>query len=270
MSICSIEDLAQHTRQPFWFQLYIMRDRSFVEKLIMRAHEAKCPVLVVTLDLQILGQRHKDLRNGLSAPPKLTPRFLLDLLLRPQWSLEMLQTRRRGFGNIVGHVSGVKDMASLSAWTSAQFDPSVTWSDVAWIRKLWKGKLIVKGVMESEDARKAIDVGADGLVISNHGGRQLDGAPSSISALPKIKKLVGAETELLFDGGVRSGQDVLRALALGADSVLLGRAYLYGLGAMGQEGVRLCLEIIERELSLTMGFCGRTDVRSVDEDIVIV
>ena len=270
MSICSIEDLAQHTRQPFWFQLYIMRDRSFVEKLIMRAHEAKCPVLVVTLDLQILGQRHKDLRNGLSAPPKLTPRFLLDLLLRPQWSLEMLQTRRRGFGNIVGHVSGVKDMASLSAWTSAQFDPSVTWSDVAWIRKLWKGKLIVKGVMESEDARQAIAVGADGLVISNHGDAQLDGAPSSISALPKIKELVGAETELLFDGGVRSGQDVLRALALGADSVLLGRAYLYGLGAMGQEGVRLCLEIIERELSLTMGFCGRTDVRSVDEDIVIV
>jgi L-lactate dehydrogenase (cytochrome) len=270
MSICSIEDLAQHVRRPFWFQLYIMRDRSFVEKLIMRAQDAKCPVLIVTMDLQIMGERHQDLRNGLAAPPKLTPRFLLDLLRRPQWSLEMLQTRRRGFGNIVGHVSGVKDIASLSAWTSAQFDPSVTWEDVAWIRKLWKGKLIVKGVMESEDARKAIDVGADGLVISNHGGRQLDGAPSSISVLPQIKRVVGAETELLFDGGVRSGQDVLRALALGADGVLLGRAYLYGLGAMGQEGVRLCLEIIERELSLTMGFCGRTDVRSVDENIVIL
>ncbi|NBS34248.1 MAG: alpha-hydroxy-acid oxidizing protein [Methylocystaceae bacterium] len=270
MSICSIEDLAQHVRQPFWFQLYIMRDRSFVEKLIMRAHDAKCTVLIVTMDLQILGERHKDLRNGLAAPPKLTPQFMLDLLLRPHWALEMLQTRRRGFGNIVGHVSGVKDMASLSAWTTAQFDPSVTWEDVAWIRKLWKGKLIIKGVMDSEDARKAIDAGADGLVISNHGGRQLDGAPSSISVLPQIKKAVGADTELLFDGGVRSGQDVLRALALGAHGVLLGRAYLYGLGALGQEGVRLCLEIIERELSLTLGFCGRTDVRSVDETIVVL
>lgn len=270
MSICSIEDLAQHVRQPFWFQLYIMRDRSFVEKLIMRAHGAKCPVLIVTMDLQILGERHKDLRNGLTAPPKLTPQFLLDLLLRPHWSLEMLQTRRRGFGNIVGHVSGVKDIASLSAWTTAQFDPCVSWEDIAWIRRLWKGKLIIKGVMHSEDARKAIDAGADGLVISNHGGRQLDGAPSSISVLPQIKKVVGAETELLFDGGVRSGQDVLRALALGAHGVLLGRAYLYGLGALGQEGVQLCLEIIERELSLTMGFCGRTDVRSVDENIVVL
>lgn len=269
MSICSIEDLAHHVRQPFWFQLYIMRDRGFVEKLIMRAHEAHCPVLIVTMDLQILGERHKDLRNGLAAPPKLTPRFLLDLLLRPHWSLEMLQTRRRGFGNIVGHVSGVKDIASLSAWTSAQFDPSVTWDDVAWIRRLWKGKLIIKGVMDSEDARKAINVGADALIISNHGGRQLDGAPSSISVLPKLNKAVGKEIELLFDGGVRSGQDVLRALALGAHGVLLGRAYLYGLGALGEEGVRLCLEIIEREISLTMGFCGKTDIRSVDETIVV-
>ncbi len=269
MSICSIEDVAAHVARPFWFQLYIMRDRAFVEKLIGRARAAKCNALVVTLDLQIIGQRHKDIRNGLSAPPRLGVASLLDFAIRPRWCAGMLRTRRRVFGNIVGHVKGVEDMASLADWTNSQFDPRVTWADIAWIRRLWDGKLVLKGVMDAEDARRAIDIGADAIVVSNHGGRQLDGAPSSISALPGIANAVGAQAEIFFDGGVRNGQDVLRALALGARGVLIGRAYVYGLGACGEKGVRLCLEIIERELALTMGFCGVTDIAAVSRDVLV-
>lgn len=268
MSICSIEDVAAHTTKPFWFQLYVMKDRAFVARLIERAHAANCSALVVTLDLQIIGDRHKDARNGLSAPPRMTPAMVLNLVTKPRWSRAMLQTPRRQFGNIVGHVSGVSDMRSLSAWTNSQFDPTMTWEDLVWIRRLWKGPLILKGLMEPEDAQRAIDVGADAIVVSNHGGRQLDGAPATIEALPHIAEAVGGRIEVLFDGGVRSGQDVLRAIALGARGVLLGRAYVYGLGAMGEAGVAHCLRIIEQELSLTMGFCGRTDIHDVGGDIL--
>ena len=268
MSICSIEDVAAHTSAPFWFQLYVMRDRAFIERLIRRAEAAGCPALVVTLDLQIIGKRHKDRRNGLAAPPRPSLAALLDLVSKPGWCLGMLRTRRHGFGNIVGHVSGVDDLASLESWTNSQFDAAMTWDDLVWIRRLWKGKLILKGVMDPDDARMAVRVGADALVVSNHGGRQLDGAPSSISVLAPIVDAVGKDVEVWFDGGVRSGQDVLRALALGAKGVMIGRAYVYGLAALGEEGVRLCLEIIESELSLTMGFCGVTDVAAINRDIL--
>jgi L-lactate dehydrogenase (cytochrome) len=268
MSICSIEDVAGSTTKPFWFQLYVMRDRQFVMRLIERARAAHCSALVVTLDLQIIGDRHKDARNGLSTPPQLTPRTAFDLATKPRWCLSMLQTSRRQFGNIIGHVAGVSDMRSLSAWTNSQFDPTMTWEDIVWIRQLWKGPLILKGIMEKQDAQRAVDVGADAIVVSNHGGRQLDGAPATIEVLPHIVESVGDRIEILFDGGVRSGQDVLRAVALGARGVLLGRAYVYGLGAMGQAGVSRCLSIIEQELSLTMGFCGRTDIENVGRDIL--
>ncbi len=268
MSICSIEDVAAHTSAPFWFQLYVMRDRAFIERLIRRAEAAGCPALVVTLDLQIIGKRHKDRRNGLAAPPRPSLAALLDLVSKPGWCLGMLRTRRHGFGNIVGHVSGVDDLASLESWTNSQFDAAMTWDDLVWIRRLWKGKLILKGVMDPDDARMAVRVGADALVVSNHGGRQLDGAPSSISVLAPIVDAVGKDVEVWFDGGVRSGQDVLRALALGAKGVMIGRAYVYGCAALGEEGVRLCLEIIESELSLTMGFCGVTDVAAINRDIL--
>lgn len=268
MSICSIEDVAASTTKPFWFQLYVMRDRQFVVRLIERARSAHCSALVVTLDLQIIGDRHKDARNGLSTPPRMTPRTVCDLLTRPHWCLSMLKTSRRSFGNIVGHVAGVSDMRSLSAWTNSQFDPTMTWEDLVWIRKLWRGPLILKGVMDQEDARRAMDIGADAIVVSNHGGRQLDGAPATIEVLPTIVEAVGDRIEVLFDGGVRCGQDVLRAVAFGARGVLLGRAYVYGLGAMGEAGVSHCLRIIEQELSLTMGFCGQTDIESVGRDIL--
>ncbi len=268
MSICSIEDVAASTTKPFWFQLYVMRDRQFVARLIDRARSAHCSALVVTLDLQIIGDRHKDARNGLSTPPKMTPRTVCDLLIRPRWCLSMLKTSRRRFGNIAGHVAGVSDMRSLSAWTNSQFDPTMTWEDLVWIRKLWSGPLILKGVMDQEDARRAMEVGADAIVVSNHGGRQLDGAPATIEVLPSIVEAVGDRIEVLFDGGVRTGQDVLRAVAFGARGVLLGRAYVYGLGAMGEVGVSQCLRIIEQELSLTMGFCGQTDIESVGRDIL--
>jgi len=268
MSICSIEDVAANTTKPFWFQLYVMKDRAFVARLIERAHMAHCSALVVTLDLQIIGDRYKDARNGLSAPPRVTPRTSFDLVTKPRWCWSMLKTPRRRFGNIVGHVDGVSDMRSLSAWTNSQFDPTMTWEDVAWIRRLWKGPLILKGIMDPEDAQRAIDVGAEAIVVSNHGGRQLDGAPATIEALPYVVEAVGERIEVLFDGGVRSGQDVLRAVALGARGVLLGRAYVYGLGAMGEAGVMRCLRMIEQELSLTMGFCGRTDIEAVGRDIL--
>jgi len=269
MSICSIEDVAASTRAPFWFQLYVMRDRDFIERLIDRAKAAKCGALMLTLDLQILGQRHKDLKNGLSAPPKPTLANMLNLLTKPRWCLGMLGTPRRGFGNIVGHVKGVADMSSLSTWTTQQFDPSLSWADVEWIKRRWGGKLILKGILDAEDARLAADTGADALIVSNHGGRQLDGAPSSISALPAIVDAVGSRIEVWMDGGIRSGQDVLKALALGARGTLVGRAFLYGLGAMGEAGVTKSLQIIRNELDLTMAFCGRTSVLDVDRDILL-
>ena len=269
MSICSIEDIAAHTKAPFWFQLYVMRDRDFIERLIDRAKAANCGALMLTLDLQILGQRHKDIKNGLSAPPKPTIANLLNLATKPRWCLGMLGTRRRQFGNIVGHVRGVEDMSSLAGWTAQQFDPALSWKDVEWIKKRWGGKLILKGILDEEDARLAADSGADALIVSNHGGRQLDGAPSSIEALPAIVQAVGHRIEVWMDGGIRSGQDVLKAVALGARGTLIGRAFLYGLGAMGEAGVTKTLQIIRNELDLTMAFCGRTDIREVDRSILL-
>ena len=269
MSICSIEDVAAHTTAPFWFQLYVMRDRDFVANLIDRAKEAGCSALVLTLDLQILGQRHKDIKNGLSAPPKLTLKNILNMMTKPRWCMGMLGTSRRQFGNIVGHVKGVSDMSSLGAWTSQQFDPTLNWGDVEWIKKRWGGKLILKGIMEPVDARLAVDSGADALVVSNHGGRQLDGALSSIQSLPAVVDAVAGRTEVWLDSGIRSGQDVLRALALGATGTMIGRAVLYGLGAMGEAGVYKALEVIQKELEISMAFCGRTDVNSVDREILV-
>ena len=269
MSICSIEDIAAATRTPFWFQLYVMRDRDFIERLIDRAKAAKCGALVLTLDLQVLGQRHKDLKNGLSAPPKMTLANMLNLMTKPRWGLGMLGTKRRGFGNIIGHVKGVTDMANLSAWTQQQFDPRLNWGDVEWIKKRWGGKLILKGIQDVEDARLAVDSGADALIVSNHGGRQLDGAQSSIGALPAVVDAVGSRIEVHMDGGIRSGQDVLKAWALGARGTYIGRAMVYGLGAMGEEGVAKALEIIHKELDLTMAFSGRTQLREVDSSILL-
>jgi len=269
MSICSIEDVAAHTTQPFWFQLYVMRDRDFIERLIDRAKAAKCDALVLTLDLQILGQRHKDLKNGLSAPPKLTLANIANMMTKPRWCLGMLGTQRRQFGNIVGHVKGVTDMANLGAWTAQQFDPRLNWGDVEWIKKRWGGKLILKGIQDVEDARLAVDSGADALIVSNHGGRQLDGAQSSIEALPAIAAEVGSRIEVHMDGGIRSGQDVLKAWALGARGTYIGRAFLYGLGAMGEAGVTKALQIIHKELDLTMAFCGRTRLADVDTSILL-
>ncbi len=268
MSICSIEDVAAHSPGPFWFQLYLMRDRVFIERLIERARAARCSALMLTLDLQIMGQRHKDLRNGLSAPPKLTLANVLNIAARPRWAFGMLGTRRRHFGNIVGHVQGVSDMSSLSAWTQQQFDPTLSWKDVEWIRRLWGGKLILKGIMDVQDAKRAVECGADALVVSNHGGRQLDGAPSAIAALPPIVEAVGDRIEVWMDGGIRSGQDVFKALALGARGTLIGRAFLYGLGAAGKAGVRTCLELIRNELDVTMAMCGKNDVREIGRDVL--
>ena len=270
MSICSLEDIAEKTdRHPFWFQLYVMRDRDFIERLIERARAANVSALQLTLDLQILGQRHKDIKNGLTAPPKPTLKNLIDLATKPRWCMGMLGTKRRTFGNIAGHAKGVKDLSSLSSWTAEQFDPTLSWADVEWIKKLWGGKLILKGIMDVEDARLAAASGADALIVSNHGGRQLDGAPSSIAALPAIAEAVGTEIEVWMDGGIRSGQDVLKARALGAHGTLIGRSFLYGLGAHGQAGVTRALQIIQRELDLTMAFCGRTQIDQVDSSILL-
>ncbi|MEY4077841.1 MAG: L-lactate dehydrogenase [Pseudomonadota bacterium] len=270
MSICSIEDVSKGTDgHPFWFQLYVMRDRDFIERLIERARAANCSALVITLDLQILGQRHKDLKNGLSAPPKLTIANLINIASKPRWALGMLRTSRREFGNIVGHVKGVENMGSLSAWTAQQFDPRLNWGDVEWIKKRWGGKIILKGIQDVEDARLAVESGADAMIVSNHGGRQLDGAQSSIEALPAIVDAVGKQIEVHMDGGIRSGQDVLKARALGAQGTYIGRAFLYGLGAMGQPGVEKALQIIHNELSLTMAFCGRTQMDTVDKSILL-
>ena len=270
MSICSIEDVSAATGgHPFWFQLYVMKDRDFIERLIDRAKAANCSALVLTLDLQIIGQRHKDLKNGLSAPPKLTIPNIINMMTKPGWCLGMLGTRRHNFGNIVGHVKGVENMSSLSEWTAKQFDPALNWGDVEWIKKRWGGKLILKGIQDVEDAQIAVSTGADALIVSNHGGRQLDGAPSSIRALPAIVDAVGSKLEVHMDGGIRSGQDVLKAKALGAQGTYIGRAMLHGLGAMGEAGVSKALEIIHKELDLTMAFCGKTDINAVDQGILL-
>ncbi len=268
MSICSIEDVASVTSKPFWFQLYVMKDREFIENLIDRAKRAGCSALVVTADLQILGQRHKDLRNGLSAPPKFTPKHIWQMATRPQWCLDMARTKRHGFGNIVGHAKNVSDLSSLSVWTAEQFDPRLSWTDIAWIKERWNGKLIIKGILDEEDARAAADTGADAIIVSNHGGRQLDGAPSSISMLPKIVEAVGDRIEVHLDSGIRSGQDVLKAVALGAKGTYIGRPFLYGLGAMGKEGVELALNIIRKEMDITMALCGKRDIKAVDRSVI--
>ena len=269
MSICSIEDVAANTSKPFWFQLYVMRDRNFIRNLVERAKAANCSALMITLDLQIMGQRHKDVRNGLSAPPKMTLGNIMNLATKPSWCLGMLGTRRRQFRNIVGHVEGVKDMSSLADWTTSQFDPRLSWEDVAEIRRMWDGKVILKGILDAEDAKQAVNVGADAIVVSNHGGRQLDGAASSIAALPAIVDAVGDKTEVWMDGGIRTGQDVLRAVALGARGTLIGRAFLYGLGAGGRAGVTRVLEILHKELDLTMALCGRSNLSEVDDSILL-
>ena len=270
MSICSIEDVSEATGgHPFWFQLYVMKDKDFMRNLIDRAKAANCSALVVTLDLQVLGQRHKDLKNGLSTPPKPTIANLINLATKPRWCLGMLGTSRRTFRNIVGHAKSVSDMSSLASWTAEQFDPALSWADIEEIKKLWGGKIILKGIMDKEDARLAVESGADAIVVSNHGGRQLDGAPSSITALPAIVDAVGKDIEVHMDGGIRSGQDVLKAWALGARSAWIGRAFLYGLGAMGEAGVTKALKIIHNELDVSMAFCGHTDINKVDRGILL-
>jgi len=268
LSICSLEDVAAGTGKPFWFQLYVLRDRDFVKQLIERAKAAGCSALVLTVDLQILGQRHKDLRNQLSTPPKWTLSHAVQLALRPRWCFKMMGTKRRTFGNIVGHAKGVSDLSSLSAWTAEQFDTRLQWSDVEWIKKCWGGKLIIKGILDAQDAHEAAASGADALIVSNHGGRQLDGAPSSISMLPEIVASVGDKIEVHLDGGIRCGQDVIKALALGAKGTYIGRPYLYGLGALGKKGVTRALEIIARELDITMALCGKRQITEIDRDIL--
>ena len=270
MSICSIEDIAENTRQPFWYQLYVMKDQGFVDGAIERARRAKCSALVLTLDLQILGQRHKDLKNGLTAPPRLTLPNILDMMIRPQWCLGMLGTQRRTFRNIVGHAKGVADLSSLMSWTNSQFDPQLDWAKVARIRDQWGGKLILKGILDEDDARRAADFGADALIVSNHGGRQLDGALSSIRMLGPIVRAVGDKIEVHLDGGIRSGQDVFKALALGAKSTYIGRSYIYGLGAMGQAGVTKALELIQKELDITMALTGVQKVADIARHNVLV
>ena len=268
MSICSIEDIAEHTTAPFWFQLYMMRDRDAMVRMIERCKAAKCSAMVLTLDLQVLGQRHKDLKNGLTVPPKPTLGSLANLATKPRWCWGMACTQRRTFRNLVGHVKAVSDIRSLSAWTQEQFDPRLSWADVDWVKRQWGGKLILKGIMEEVDARLAVDHGADAIVVSNHGGRQLDGAPSSIRALPAIVDAVGGRTEVWLDGGIRSGQDVLKAWALGARGTMIGRAAVYGVGAMGEAGVTKALQILHKELDITMAFCGHTQLTNVDQSIL--
>jgi len=263
MSVCSIEDVAEHTSRPFWFQLYVMRDRGFSESLMTRALNAGCSALVLTLDLQVLGQRHRDIKNGLSTPPKPTLPVLLDLAFKPRWCWNMLQTKRRQFGNIHGHVKGVEDMSSLAEWTNSQFDPTLDWSSVEWVKKHWNRKLILKGINDVEDAKIAVGTGADGIIVSNHGGRQLDGAQASYDVLKEIVDAVGDKIEVYMDGGIRSGQDIFKAVAMGAKSTFIGRSYIYGLGAMGKPGVTKALEIMRKELDVTMGLCGETDITKV-------
>ena len=268
MSICSLEDVAEHTEKPFWFQLYVMKDRDFIRALIERAKNVGCSALVLTLDLQIIGQRHKDLKNQMTAPPKLTLTNLINMATKPRWCAGMLATQRRSFGNVVGHAKGVENLTSLSAWSAEQLDSSLSWDDVAWVKEQWGGKLILKGIMDAEDAVIAAAMGIDAIIVSNHGGRQLDGAPATIEVLPEIVAAVNGACEVWLDGGIRSGQDVFKAKALGADATLIGKAFLNGLGAGGKAGVIQCLEIIEKELDLTMAFCGKTDLGEVRDDVL--
>jgi L-lactate dehydrogenase (cytochrome) len=270
LSICSIEDVAENTEKPFWFQVYTLRDEAFMKRLIDRARAAKCSTLVITVDLQVLGQRHKDLKNGLSAPPKLTLKSVANMMTKVRWGLGMLGTKRREFRNVVGHAEGVSDPGSLARWTAEAFDPSLDWAKIRKFRDMWDGPVIIKGIMDPRDAREAVNVGADAIVVSNHGGRQLDGALSSIRALPPILDAVGDKVEVHMDGGIRTGQDILKALALGARGVYAGRSFVYGLGAMGEPGVTKALEILHKELDTSMALCGRTDVRDVDSDILMV
>jgi L-lactate dehydrogenase (cytochrome) len=268
MSICSIEDVAQAVGKPFWFQLYVMKDRGFIRSLIERAAAAKCSALVLTVDLQVLGQRHCDIRNGMTVPPVVKLANVIDIASKPGWALSILQGKRKTFGNLAGHVRGMDNVTSLAQWTNSQFDPALNWKDVEWVRSLWPSKLILKGILDVEDAKVAAQTGASALVVSNHGGRQLDGAPSSISALPKIADAVGSQIEVMFDGGIRSGQDVLRALALGARSCLIGRSYVYGLGAYGQEGVAKAIDILAKELDVSMALTGMINVRQLNRSIL--
>ena len=270
MSICSIEDFAEHTKAPFWFQLYVMRDQDFVAGMIERARRANCSALVLTLDLQILGQRHKDIKNDLTAPPRLTLKNILNIVTKPQWALGMLGTKRRTFRNIVGHAKDVKDLRALHSWTNEQFDPQLDWNKIGKIKDAWGGKLILKGILDVEDARRAADFGADAIIVSNHGGRQLDGAVSAISMLPSIVRAVGDRVEVHMDSGIRSGQDVLKALALGAKGTYIGRSFIYGLGAMGEAGVTRALEVIQKELDITMALCGERDLAALGRHNLLI
>ncbi|QIE40532.1 alpha-hydroxy-acid oxidizing protein [Rhodobacteraceae bacterium SC52] len=270
LSICSIEDVAKKTKAPFWFQVYTLKDDDFMERLMGRARDAGCSAIVITLDLQVQGQRHKDLKNGLSAPPKLTPASIANMATKIGWGLGMLQTKRRSFGNVVGHAKGVTNPASLSSWTAEAFDHALDWTRVKQLMDMWGGKVILKGIMDPEDARRAVDLGADAIVVSNHGGRQLDGALSSIRALPAIVEAVGDQIEVMFDSGIRSGQDILKARALGASGVMIGRSWVYGLGAMGQPGVKKALEVLHKELDTTMALCGHRNLNDVGRDILLI
>jgi L-lactate dehydrogenase (cytochrome) len=270
MSICSIEAVAEKTAKPFWFQLYTMKDEDYLRRLIERAWAANCSALVITLDLQILGQRHKDLKNGLSAPPKLTPKTIANLMTKWTWGLQMLATKNREFGNVVGHAAGVSDASNLGAWTAEQFDPALDWGKIAKLKEMWGGKVILKGIMDAEDAKMALSVGADAIIVSNHGGRQLDGAMSSIKMLPSILDAVGDQIEVHLDSGIRSGQDVLKAVAMGVKGTYIGRAYIYGLGAMGQAGVTKALEVIHKELDVSMALCGKRNVNELDRDVLMI
>ena len=269
MSICSIEQVAEATSRPFWFQLYVIRDREFSRDILARAAAAKCNALVLTVDLQVLGQRHRDIRNGMTVPPEMRLSNIIEIARKPRWALSILRSKSKTFGNLAGHLEGMEDVTSLAQWTNNQFDPSLNWKDVEWIKKVWPGKLIIKGILDVEDAKTAVKLGADAVVVSNHGGRQLDGAPSSISALPEIAQAVGSDTEVLFDGGIRTGADLLRALALGARACLIGRAYVYGLGAGGKTGVAKAIDILEKELSVAMALTGTTRVADIGTQVLV-
>jgi L-lactate dehydrogenase (cytochrome) len=269
MSICSIEDVAEATKRPFWFQLYVIKDRGFSKDILSRAMAANCSALVLTVDLQVLGQRHRDIRNGMTVPPQIRLKNIVDIATKPAWAWSILNGKRKTFGNLAGHVTGMENVNQLSAWVASQFDPALSWKDVEWIRSIWPGKLILKGILDEEDARTAAKLGADAVVVSNHGGRQLDGAPSSISALPKIAEAIAAQTELMFDGGIRTGADIMRALALGAHSCLIGRAYIYGLGAGGQAGVARAIEILKNELSVTMALTGVNRIADIGPQVLV-
>ena len=268
MSICSIEDVAGAADKPFWFQLYVMRDRGFIRELIQRAAAAKCSALMLTVDLQVLGQRHCDVRNGLTVPPEIKIRNVIDIMTKPAWALSILKGKRKTFGNLAGHVKDMTNINSLAAWTANQFDPTLSWKDVEWVKSLWPGKLILKGILDADDAKIAVTTGADAISVSNHGGRQLDGAPSAIAALPRIVDAVGAEIEVMFDSGIRTGADIVRALALGARSCIIGRSYIYGLGAGGQAGVARAIEILGKELDVTMALCGVNSLAEIDRDVI--